>query len=145
MWLSVAKLALLYICILYRPRHSPENLGVSSRPFSFWQWPTYAQHIEFLAGMMYVFLRHALYPKADTTLIVNSLIQSILFLIFGRSEIFINILGFLALGLESTLPIPQFLRFVKGRESQRSIWRAFAVIKSRNPCMVFELRLYSDG
>ncbi|KAH8116429.1 hypothetical protein DFH11DRAFT_1580555 [Phellopilus nigrolimitatus] len=84
----LAQLALLYICMLYRPRISPENIGVSSRPYSFWQWPTYAQHIEFLAGMI--------------------LVQAILFLIFGRSEIFITILGFLALGLESTLPIPQF-------------------------------------
>ncbi|EJD07553.1 uncharacterized protein FOMMEDRAFT_73213 [Fomitiporia mediterranea MF3/22] len=50
----LAQLALLYICLLYRPRLSPENMGISSRPFSFWQWPTYAQHIEFLAGMMCV-------------------------------------------------------------------------------------------
>lgn len=35
-----------------------------------------------------------------------------MFLIFGRSDIFVKILGFVALGLESTLPIPQFIRFV---------------------------------
>ncbi len=40
------------------------------------------------------------------------LCQAILFLIFGRSEIFVAILGFVALGLESTLPIPQLLRCV---------------------------------
>ncbi|KAI5123545.1 hypothetical protein M0805_006704 [Coniferiporia weirii] len=85
----VAQLVLLYICMLYRPRISPENLGVSSRPYSFWQWQTFSQHIEFLAGMI--------------------LVQAILFLIFGRMEIFITILGFVALGLESTLPIPQFI------------------------------------
>ncbi|EKM50392.1 uncharacterized protein PHACADRAFT_263675 [Phanerochaete carnosa HHB-10118-sp] len=34
---------------------------------------------------------------------------SILFLIFGRSWLFVNILGFVALGLESTLPIPQLI------------------------------------
>ncbi|KLO17942.1 hypothetical protein SCHPADRAFT_845716 [Schizopora paradoxa] len=84
-----AQLALLFICLYYRPRLSPENIGVSSRPYSFWQWPTYAQHIEFLAGLI--------------------LVQTIIFLIFGRSEIFITGLGFVALGLESTLPIPQFI------------------------------------
>lgn len=40
-----------------------------------------------------------------------SLCQAILFLIFGRSETFIGILGFVALGLESTLPIPQLVRY----------------------------------
>ncbi|OSD02995.1 hypothetical protein PYCCODRAFT_280053 [Trametes coccinea BRFM310] len=85
----LAQLALLYICIRYRPRLSPENLGASTRPFSFWQWQTYTQYLEFLAAFI--------------------LCQSILFLILGRSEIFIAILGFVALGLESTLPIPQLI------------------------------------
>lgn len=49
------QLALLYICIRYRPTISPENFGTSTRPFSFWQWSTYTQYIEFLAGFMYVF------------------------------------------------------------------------------------------
>ena len=40
------------------------------------------------------------------------LCQAILFLILGRSEIFVAILGFVALGLESTLPIPQLIRCV---------------------------------
>ncbi|KAL5536924.1 hypothetical protein ACEPAF_747 [Sanghuangporus sanghuang] len=94
----LAQLGLLYICMLYRPRHSPENLGLSTRPYSFWQWPTYSQYIEFLAGMI--------------------LVHAILFLIFGRSEIFIDILGFLALGLESTLPIPQFF----SNQKQKSLY-----------------------
>ncbi|GLB43442.1 putative PQ loop repeat [Lyophyllum shimeji] len=85
----LAQLALLYICILYRSRLNPETYGGSSRPFSFWQWPNYAQYIEFLAGFI--------------------LCQTILFLILGRSEIFVSILGFVALGLESTLPVPQLI------------------------------------
>ncbi|KAF8159759.1 hypothetical protein B0H34DRAFT_674064 [Crassisporium funariophilum] len=93
----LAQLALLYICILYRPRISPETLNSSKRPLSFWQWPTYTQYIEFLAGLMYI------QP-------FNLLCQAILFLIFGRSETFVGILGFVALGLESTLPIPQLIR-----------------------------------
>lgn len=40
------------------------------------------------------------------------LCQTILFLIFSRSSIFVSILGFAALGLESTLPIPQLIRCV---------------------------------
>jgi len=52
--LKLSQLALLYICVLYRPRSTAENLGVSSRPLGFWQWTNYSQHIEFLAGYMYV-------------------------------------------------------------------------------------------
>ena len=37
--------------------------------------------------------------------------MTILMLIFGRSDLYVNGLGFLALGLESTLPIPQFYRY----------------------------------
>ncbi|KIY66726.1 hypothetical protein CYLTODRAFT_398244 [Cylindrobasidium torrendii FP15055 ss-10] len=91
----IAQLGLLYICILYRPRLAPETLGTSSRPFSFWQWANYTQYVEFLAGFI--------------------LLQAILVLIFGRSEIFVNILGFFALGLESTLPIPQLISNFKQR------------------------------
>ncbi|KAG1741052.1 hypothetical protein EDB19DRAFT_1828192 [Suillus lakei] len=80
----IAQLALLYICVRYRPRVSPENFGASSRPLSFWQWHTYAQYIEFLAGYI-------------------------------RSELYVMILGFVALGLESTLPIPQLISNYKQR------------------------------
>ncbi|KAJ6625008.1 hypothetical protein B0H10DRAFT_1783844 [Mycena sp. CBHHK59/15] len=89
LFMIVAQLALLYICILYKPRISSENLGGSSRPFSFWQWPTYTQHVEYLAGLI--------------------LFQAILFLILGRFQLYVAILGFIALGLESTLPIPQLI------------------------------------
>jgi len=85
----IAQLALLYICIRHRPRISPENLGTSSRPLSFWQWTTYLQYIEFLAGFI--------------------LCQAILFLVLGRQSLYVTILGFVALGLESTLPIPQLI------------------------------------
>jgi hypothetical protein len=91
-FMILAQLALLYICIIYRLRSSPEILTSSTRPLSFWQWPTYTQYIEFLAGLI--------------------LSQTILFLILGRSRAFIGILGFVALGLESTLPIPQLIRYL---------------------------------
>jgi uncharacterized protein with PQ loop repeat len=83
----IAQLALLFICILYRPRL--EDLESPTRPLSFWQWKNYAQYVEFLAGFI--------------------LCQAILFLIFGRLDTFVAILGFVALGLESTLPIPQLI------------------------------------
>ncbi|KAI0726771.1 hypothetical protein C8Q72DRAFT_844534 [Fomitopsis betulina] len=93
-----AQLALLYICIKYRPLSSPEAIGASSRPFSFWQWTTYTQYLEFLAGFI--------------------LCQAILFLILGRSQIFVFILGMVALGVESTLPIPQMI----SNHKQRSLY-----------------------
>ena len=49
----------------------------------------------------------------DTTDGCISLSHAILFLIFGRSHIFIGILGFVALGLESTLAIPQLIRYIQ--------------------------------
>ncbi|EIW79174.1 hypothetical protein CONPUDRAFT_59269 [Coniophora puteana RWD-64-598 SS2] len=51
-FMILSQLALLYICIRYRPKVSPENLGTSSRPLSFWQWPSYVQYLEFLAGFL---------------------------------------------------------------------------------------------
>ncbi|KAJ7257884.1 hypothetical protein B0H12DRAFT_1110416 [Mycena haematopus] len=109
-FMILAQLALLYICILYRPRISPENLGGSFRPFSFWQWSTYTQHVEFLAGLMYAHLSYLPF-----SLIIFSLFQAILFLILGRFEVYVAILGFVALGLESTLPIPQLISNYKQR------------------------------
>ncbi|KAG8928080.1 hypothetical protein FRC02_007385 [Tulasnella sp. 418] len=84
----LAQLALLYICIRHRPSSSPEAFGATStRPWGFWQWAKYPQYIEFLAALI--------------------IIQTILILIFGRMQWFIDTLGFVALGLESTLPLPQ--------------------------------------
>ncbi|KIM74026.1 hypothetical protein PILCRDRAFT_801628 [Piloderma croceum F 1598] len=98
MILAQVILALLYICIHYWPRISVESLTHTTRPFSFWQWHSYTQYIEFLAGFMY-----------------SRLCLAILFLIFGRSDVFVSILGFVALGLESTLPIPQLISNYKQR------------------------------
>lgn len=66
-----AQLALLWICIRYRPTTSPEAVGLaSSRPFGFWQWTYFGQvciaghttsndvadilpkYVEFLAALM---------------------------------------------------------------------------------------------
>jgi len=94
-FMILAQLALLYICIRFKPYSSPESHGLSVRPMSFWQWPTYIQHVEFLAGLI--------------------LCETILYLIFGRFDVFVSVLGFVALGLESTLPIPQLVSNYKQR------------------------------
>lgn len=51
----------------------------------------------------------------------SSLLEAILYLIFGRSQFFIGALGFVALGLESTLPIPQVIRCVTLALNRRPI------------------------
>ncbi|WRT69075.1 uncharacterized protein IL334_006058 [Kwoniella shivajii] len=59
------------------------------RPFEFWQWDGYGSYLEFLAGLI-------------VTL-------GILQIILGRWMWYIDALGFVALTIESTLPIPQFI------------------------------------
>lgn len=41
-----------------------------------------------------------------------SVLLTILVLIFGHVDVFVWLLGFFSLGLESTLPLPQFIRLV---------------------------------
>ncbi|KAG8220858.1 hypothetical protein J3R82DRAFT_2352 [Butyriboletus roseoflavus] len=48
----VAQLALLFICLRHRPKTSLGNYASSPRPFSFWQWESFAQYIECLASIM---------------------------------------------------------------------------------------------
>ncbi|KAG8907665.1 hypothetical protein FRB99_002743 [Tulasnella sp. 403] len=83
----LAQLALLYICIRYRHTGTDEVTEPPTRPLAFWQWKLYAQYLEFLAAMIVVL--------------------TIAFLILGRMGWFVSSLGFFALGLESTLPLPQ--------------------------------------
>lgn len=63
--------------------------GHGRRPLDFWQWQDYDSYLYFLG--FYVAL------------------QGVLYLIFGSSTTFIATLGYLALGMESTLPIPQLV------------------------------------
>ncbi|KAF8449129.1 hypothetical protein L210DRAFT_3389413 [Boletus edulis BED1] len=88
-FMIVAQLALLFVCLHYRPRVTPGSYAPSPRPFSFWQWSSYTQYIECLASII--------------------LCSAITFLIFGRFEFYISLSGFFALGLESTLPLPQLI------------------------------------
>ncbi|GAA99650.1 uncharacterized protein L969DRAFT_47740 [Mixia osmundae IAM 14324] len=97
--MTLAQLALLYVCLRFKhdDPHAPLSetsltLKVArstmlNRPLQFWQWPAYGAYIEFIAAYI-IFL-------------------AVLFLALGRFETFVAILGFVALGLESTLPLPQ--------------------------------------
>lgn len=59
------------------------------RPLNFWQWSDYNSYLVFL--------------------LLFSLLLLLLYVIFSSSSTFIALLGYIALGLESTLPIPQLI------------------------------------
>ena len=59
------------------------------RPLNFWQWSDYNSYLVFL--------------------VLFSLLLLVLYIIFSSSSTFIALLGYIALGLESTLPIPQLI------------------------------------
>lgn len=59
------------------------------RPLNFWQWSDYNSYLVFLA--------------------LFSLLLLLLYVIFSSSATFVALLGYIALGLESTLPIPQLI------------------------------------
>ncbi|CAD6573398.1 MAG: hypothetical protein TREMPRED_000817 [Tremellales sp. Tagirdzhanova-0007] len=72
--------------------HPPDNSsrsGTRNRPFRFWQWEGYGAYLEFLAGLIVVL--------------------GVLQVILSRWTWYIDTLGFVALTIESTLPIPQFI------------------------------------
>ena len=54
--------------------------------------------------------------------VIHSLVQTILFLIFSGFETYVSVLGFVALGLESTLPIPQLITSV---HAHSPLWMGF--------------------
>ncbi|EST08183.1 hypothetical protein PSEUBRA_002270 [Kalmanozyma brasiliensis GHG001] len=64
-------------------------LSSPSRPLNFWQWSDYNSYLVFLLLLI--------------------LLLTLLYLLLSWSSTFISILGYLALGLESTLPIPQLI------------------------------------
>lgn len=114
-----AQFALLYVCLLYRPQlgdgivdpgtlqdqdtsssllpgpsasSSARIPRLSRRPFDLWQWASFGMYVEFTALLVVI---HC----------------GMFFVLYGiiRSKTYVGILGFLALGLEATLPIPQLL------------------------------------
>lgn len=64
-------------------------IPTSGRPLNFWQWSDYNSYLIFLFLLI--------------------LLLAILYMILSSSSRFISLLGYIALGLESTLPIPQLI------------------------------------
>jgi hypothetical protein len=62
----------------------------------------------------------------------GSVCQTILVLIFGRQHWFVDALGFFSLGLESTLPLPQLIRYVFFSFYSEEVKRLIAVRQSRS-------------
>ncbi|KAL8279001.1 hypothetical protein RQP46_008670 [Phenoliferia psychrophenolica] len=105
-----AQFALLYVCLLYRDA-SPSTPGVidplsdqeaealtggtgktvrkGTRPGNLWQWRGFGSYVEFVALLI--------------------LLHCSMFLVLHSFEWYVTGLGFVALGLEATLPIPQAL------------------------------------
>ncbi|GAA5904493.1 Any1p [Sporobolomyces salmoneus] len=85
-----AQFGILYVCLLYRdPKEAERMKGKKKRPWNLWAWETFPPYLEFTALLI--------------------LVHSILFLVFHKINFYIELLGFIALGLEATLPIPQLL------------------------------------
>ncbi|GAA5955393.1 hypothetical protein JCM21900_005361 [Sporobolomyces salmonicolor] len=82
-----AQFGLLYVCLIYRPSSWYENRKL--RPGQLWQWDNFGAYLEFTALLI--------------------LLHCAVFLLLGRINAYVQLLGFLALGLEATLPIPQLL------------------------------------
>ncbi|GAA5841591.1 hypothetical protein JCM5353_003673 [Sporobolomyces roseus] len=82
-----AQFGILYVCILYRDPSI--RTKQSRRPGNLWQWETFPPYLEFTALLI--------------------LLHCAMFLFLHRVEFYISLLGFIALGLEATLPIPQLL------------------------------------
>ncbi|CBQ69563.1 conserved hypothetical protein [Sporisorium reilianum SRZ2] len=61
----------------------------AGRPLNFWQWSDYNSYLIFL--------------------LLYCLLLLVLYIIFSTSTTFVALLGYIALGLESTLPIPQLV------------------------------------
>lgn len=76
-----AQYGLLYVCLLYRPAE-----WFTSRPrrlANFWQWPQFGAYLEFTA----IFI----------------VIHSALFLLLHSWDFYVQLLGFIALGVEATV------------------------------------------
>ncbi|CAO1616455.1 unnamed protein product [Sympodiomycopsis kandeliae] len=61
----------------------------ASRPFGFWSWPTFSSYVAFL--------------------ILYTLMLATLQIVFNSSSAYNSILSYFSLGLESSLPLPQFI------------------------------------
>ncbi|KAH8926223.1 hypothetical protein BT69DRAFT_1311854 [Atractiella rhizophila] len=109
----IAQLALLWVCVRYKPSSDYEALSTlptASEPSGlepmvsrkFWNWDNYGTYIEALAAFI--------------------AFQSMAFLLLYRWRTYIEILGFVALGLESTLPLPQLITNFRRKSLEGFRW-----------------------
>ncbi|GAA5878730.1 hypothetical protein JCM16303_007162 [Sporobolomyces ruberrimus] len=78
---------ILYVCLLYK---DPSEVNRrKKRPGNLWQWDNFPPYLEFTALLI--------------------LLHCVMFLFLHRVKFYVELLGFVALGLEATLPIPQLL------------------------------------
>lgn len=103
----VVQVLLLHIALIYRPpfgaQHSlnkpfagaTEGDGYVTRPYNFWQWRARKPYWQFLAYYTVTF--------------------AALQLLIGTNSLYIGIQGYVALGVEAILPIPQVLENHKHR------------------------------
>ncbi|POY71765.1 hypothetical protein BMF94_5126 [Rhodotorula taiwanensis] len=104
----VTQYGLLYVCVLYRPSDWRDH--VPPRPGNFWQWTKFTTFLE-----------------ATAILIVG---HAMLLLVLHRVDLYIQILGFVALGLEATLPIPQVVANYRAKSTagfRHSVLASWAV------------------
>ncbi|KAI5449885.1 hypothetical protein NCC49_003894 [Naganishia albida] len=92
--LIISQLALLSLCLHFRHR-SAGGPGIGAMMHKVWRWDRLGSYLEFLAG-----------------LIVGLLVLQV---VLGRMGWYYETLGYLALGIESTLPVPQFISNARRR------------------------------
>lgn len=102
MLMIVAQTVLLKVALDNRPAaaadaHSPFSgaNAATPRPYRFWQWRSQRPYWEFLAYFVGV--------------------TTALQLLFGRSQLFVDLVGYVALGIEALLPLPQVLANQRSR------------------------------
>lgn len=90
----VTQFFLLYECLEHRQLNL-KNRSISRRPWALWQWNDKRAYWRFLAHF--------------------AITLGVLQFVFGTHPVYVSILGTVALGIEATLPIPQFLNNKKIR------------------------------
>lgn len=101
------QMVLLHIALIHRPpfgaQHSlnkpfagaTESESYATRPFNFWQWRSRQPYWQFL--------------------VYFTMTVAALQMLVGQSELYITIQGYVALGIEAILPIPQILENYRSR------------------------------
>lgn len=90
------------------------------RPYNFWQWRSQRPYVSVPTNICVVCTASGIVdfrsPKRYWEFMAYFVVvTTILYLLFGSSDFFVGLLGYCALGVEATLPIPQVLANQKAR------------------------------